>query len=81
MEFGFSADGIFTITTDKKDIADILAAVYGSPVVYEGEYFVSSYPYIAFNVISPDGSQSLTIPLLYEAAVEGIELDKDGIVF
>lgn len=76
-----SADGIFTITTDKKDIADILASVYGSPVVYEGEYFVSSYPYIALNVISPDGSQSLTIPLLYQAAVEGIELDKDGIVF
>ena len=73
-------DGTFTLTADKKDVADILEAVHGKSITLDGEYLTSIYPYIALSVTSPDGGQSLTIPLLFKVGVEGIELDEDGII-
>ena len=75
-----AADGTFTITVDKIDVADILEAVYGQTITLDGEYLTSIYPYIALSVTSPDGGQTLTVPLLFAVGVEGIELDKDGII-
>ena len=54
--------------------------MYGQTITLDGEYLISIYPYIALSVTSPDGGQSLTIPLLFKVGVEGIELDKDGII-
>ena len=73
-------DGTFTLTADKKDVLDILEAVHGKSITLDGEYLTSVYPYIALSVTSPDGGQSLTIPLLFKVGVEGIELDEDGII-
>lgn len=73
-------DGTFTLTADKKDVSDILEAVHGKSITLDGEYLTSLYPYIALSVTSPDGGQSLTIPLLFKVGVEGIELDEDGII-
>lgn len=73
-------DGTFTLTADKKDVSDILEAVHGKSITLDGEYLTSVYPYIALAVTSPDGGQSLTIPLLFKVGVEGIELDEDGII-
>ena len=74
-----SSDGTFTITMDKSDMSDILATVYSDSITLDGEYLLSSYPYIALSVTSPDGSQNITVPLLVDFA--RIELDKDGILF
>lgn len=76
-----SEDGTFTITADKNDVADILEAVYGQTITLDGEYLISVYPYIALSVTSPDGGQTLTVPLFFAAGTEIIEIDKDGIVF
>ena len=73
-------DGTFTLTADKKDVSDILEAVHGKSITLDGEYLTSVYPYIALSVTSPDGGQTLTVPLLFAVGVEGIELDKDGII-
>ena len=73
-------DGTFTLTADKKDVSDILEAVHGKSIMLDGEYLTSVYPYIALAVTSPDGGQSLTIPLLFKVGVEGIELDEDSII-
>lgn len=73
-------DGTFTLTADKKDVSDILEAVHGKSITLDGEYLTSLYPYIALSVTSPDGGQSLIIPLLFKVGVEGIELDEDGII-
>ncbi len=75
-----AADGTFAITADKIDVADILEAVYGQTITLDGEYLTSVYPYVALSVTSPDGGQTLTVPLLFAVGVEGIELDKDGII-
>lgn len=63
-------DGTFTLTADKKDVADILEAVHGKSITLDGEYLTSVYPYIALSVTSPDGGQTLTVPLLFVVARE-----------
>ncbi len=73
-------DGTFTVMVDKIDVADILEALHGKSITLDGEYLTSIYPYIALSVTSPDGGQSLTIPLLFKVGVEGIELNEDGII-
>ena len=76
-----SSDGTFTLAVDELTVADILNAVYAEGVTADGEYFLSDYPYIALSVTSPDGSETLYIPLRLSGMVSGVELDKDGIVF
>lgn len=75
-----TADGTFTIMTNKKDIADVLNVIYPEGVSVSGEYLIAVYPYIALSVTSPDGGQTLTVPLFFAVSVEDIELDEDGIV-
>ena len=46
----------------------------------EGAYSLKEYPYIALSVTSPDGEQTLTVPVSYYVAVEDITLDTDGVI-
>lgn len=74
-------DGTFTFTADKHSLQDILSAVYAdSTVIVDGEYSLKEFAYIALSVTSPDGKQTLTVPVSYYVAVEDITLDKDGII-
>ena len=74
-------DGTFTITANLKSVKDILEIVYGKSIVIDGQYYLYRYPYVALSVISPDGEQNLTVPLLFGALVEGINIDMEGVVF
>lgn len=76
-----SSDGTFTLTVDELTVMDILNAVYAEGVTADGEYLLFDYPYIALSVTSPDGSETLYIPLRLGDMVSGVELDKDGIIF
>ncbi len=74
-----SSDGTFTITTYIIDMSEILNAVYTEGVTMDGEYTLRSYPYVALYIVSPDGSESLTIPLYVD--IDGLQVNKVGIVF
>lgn len=74
-------DGTFIFSAEKYLLQDILAAVYAdSTVTVEGAYSLKEYPYIALSVTSPDGKQTLTVPVSYYVAVEDITLDTDGVI-
>ena len=75
-----AAGGSCTITGGKVSVGGILEVGDGQTITLDGEYLTSVYPYIALSVTSPDGGQTLTVPLLFAVGVEGIELDKDGII-
>lgn len=77
-----SDDGTFMLNSTPKYVTDILRAVYGDKAItVSGEYSVAEYPYIALSVTSPDKKQSLTVPLRWYIAVDGIKFDETQIVF
>lgn len=76
------SDGSFVLNAEIKSATDILEAIYGEgTIAADGEYLLSQYPYIALSITSSDGSQTLTIPLLWRIEAEGTNLDKIVIVF
>lgn len=76
-----SADGTFTLTANMDSVAGILESVYGQTVTLDGEYLLTDYPFIALSVTSPDGGQTLTVPLLFKVGVERVQVDQGVIVF
>lgn len=76
-----SADGEFAFKYSGKTIAEILSAVYGGKTVTVDNYELSKYPYIAIKIVSPDGKQTLTIPVLLYIAVDGVTLNPNEVIF
>ena len=76
-----SADGEFAFKYSGKTIAEILSAVYGGKTVTVDNYELSKYPYIAIKIVSPDGKQTLTVPVLLYIAVDGVTLNPNEVIF
>lgn len=77
-----SENGEFTILCSYKSVSEILQAVYGEKEIHaEADGNLLEYPYIAIKVISPDGKQTLTVPLLLYGVVTGIELNPSEVIF
>ena len=76
-----SADGEFSFKHSRKTIAEILSAVYGGKTVTVDNYELSKYPYIAIKIVSPDGKQTLTVPVLLYTAVDGVTLNPNEVIF
>lgn len=77
-----SENGEFTILCFYKSVSDILQAVYGEKEIHaEADGNLLEYPYIAIKVTSPDGKQTLTVPLLLYCVVTGIELNPSEVIF
>lgn len=77
-----SENGEFTILCSYKSVSEILQAVYGEKEIHaEADGNLLEYPYIAIKVTSPDGKQTLTVPLLLYGVVTGIELNPSEVIF
>lgn len=77
-----SENGEFTILCSYKSVSEILQAVYGKKEIHaEADGNLLEYPYIAIKVTSPDGKQTLTVPLLLYGIVTGIELNPSEVIF
>ena len=77
-----SENGEFTILFSYKSVSEILQAVYGEKESHaEADGNLLEYPYIAIKVTSPDGKQTLTVPLLLYGVVTGIELNPSEVIF
>lgn len=77
-----SENGEFTIYCSYKSVSEILQVVYGEEEIHaEADGNLLEYPYIAIKVTSPDGKQTLTVPLLLYGVVTGIELNPSEVIF
>ena len=76
-----SVDGEFAFKYSRKTIAEILSAVYGGKTITVDNYELSKYPYIAIKIVSPDGKQTLTVPVLLYIAVDGVTLNPNEVIF
>lgn len=77
-----SENGEFTILCSYKSVSEILQGVYGEKEIHaEADGNLLEYPYIAIKVTSPDGKQTLTVPLLLYGFVTGIELNPSEVIF
>lgn len=77
-----SENGEFTILCSYKSVSEILQGVYGEKEIHaEADGNLLEYPYIAIKVTSPDGKQTLTVPLLLYCFVTGIELNPSEVIF
>ena len=77
-----SENGEFTILCSYKSVSEILQSVYGEKEIHaEADGNLLEYPYIAIKVTSPDGKQTLTVPLLLYGVVTGIELNPSEVIF
>lgn len=76
-----SADGEFAFKCSRKTVAEILSAVYGGKTIAVDNYELSKYPYIAIKIVSPDGKQTLTVPVLLHIAVDGVTISPNEVVF
>ena len=76
-----SADGDFTIRYSARTVSEMLKTVNGKEITIENDYYLSAYPYVAIQVVSPDGKQTLTVPLLLYGFVTGIELNPNEVIF
>ena len=76
-----SVDGEFAFKYSRKTIAEILSAVYGGKTVTVDNYELSKYSYIAIKIVSPDGKQTLTVPVLLYIAVDGVTLNPNEVIF
>lgn len=76
-----SADGEFLFKHSRKTVAEILSAVYGGKTIAVDNYELSKYPYIAIKIVSPDGKQTFTVPVLLHIAVDGVTISPNEVVF
>lgn len=76
-----STDGEFAFKHSRKTIAEILSAVYGGKTVAVDNHELSKFPYIAIKIVSPDGKQTLTVPVLLHIAVDGVTLNPNEVIF
>ena len=78
-----SESGEFTLTYSSSNPLDILQKVRGKKIVLvEGYELSADYPYVALEIVSPDGAERLCLPIVLDyVAVSGIELDKSEVIF
>ena len=76
-----SADGDFTIRYSARTVSEMLKTVNGKEITIENDYYLSSYPYVAIQVVSPDGKQTLTVPLLLYISVDGVTMNPNEVIF
>lgn len=76
-----SADGDFTIKYSARAVSEMLKKVKCKEVTLENDYVLSAYPYVAIQVVSPDGKQTLTVPVLLYIAVDGVTLNPNEVIF
>ena len=76
-----SADGDFTIKYSARTVSEMLKKVKCKEVTLENDYVLSAYPYVAIQVVSPDGKQTLTVPVLLYIAVDGVTLNPNEVIF
>ncbi len=76
-----SADGDFTIKYSARTVSEMLKIVKGEEITLESDYALSAYPYVAIQVVSPDGKQKVTVPLLLYISVDGVTVAPDEVIF
>ena len=76
-----SADGDFTIRYSARTVSEMLKTVNGKEITIENDYYLSAYPYVAIQVVSPDGRQKLTVPLLLYISVDGVTINPNEVIF
>lgn len=76
-----SADGDFTIKYSARTVSEMLKKVKCKEVTLENDYVLSAYPYVAIQVVSPDGKQTLTVPVLLYIAVDGVTINPNEVIF
>ena len=76
-----SADGDFTIRYSARTVSEMLKTVNGKEITTENDYYLSAYPYVAIQVVSPDGKQTLTVPLLLYISVDGVTMNPNEVIF
>lgn len=76
-----SADGDFTIRYSARTVSEMLKTVNGKEITIENDYYLSAYPYVAIQVVSPDGKQTLTVPLLLYISVDGVTMNPSEVIF
>lgn len=76
-----SADGDFTIRYSARTVSEMLKTVNGKEIMIENDYYLSAYPYVAIQVVSPDGKQTLTVPLLLYISVDGVTMNPNEVIF
>lgn len=78
-----SESGEFTLTYSAGNPLEILQKVYGVKLaLVEGYELLALYPYVAVKIVSPDGKQTLSLPLSTNyTAVSEISLDKSEVIF
>lgn len=76
-----SADGDFTIRYSARTVSEMLKTVNGKEITIENDYYLSAYPYVAIQVVSPDGKQTLTVPLLLYISVDGVTMNPNEVIF
>ena len=82
-EINVSDDGSFLLHFNYKEMISMLEVLYGEDNVKMSQMVdISSYPYFALQVVSPDGEQVITIPFkcAYSLLV-GVVLDKSEVRF
>ncbi len=76
-----SADGDFTIKYSVSSVSEMLKTVKGKEITLESDHALSAYPYVAIQVVSPDGKQKVTVPLLLYISVESITINPNEVIF
>ena len=76
-----SAEGEFSICPRTDLMKAILSRAFGrKKITVDESILASSFPYFAISVTSPDGENTLLIPLLGTVPVTGVELDKTEVI-
>ena len=77
-----SPDGTFKLKISVKSVSDLLKIVYPDKnITTETDEFLSKYPYVALKIVSPDGSQTLTIPLKVGVMVDDVQISPNEVIF
>ena len=77
-----SSDGTFKLKISVSSVSDLLKIVYKDKnVSIENNEFLSQYPYVALKIVSPDGSQTLTIPLKVSVMVDDVQISPNEVIF
>ena len=77
-----SSDGTFKLKTSVSSVSDLLKIAYPEKnITVETDEFLSQYPYVALKIVSPDGKQTLTVPVLLYIAVDGVTLNPNEVIF
>ena len=77
----FSGEKDFTAKYSARTVSEMLKIVKGEEITLESDYALSAYPYVAIQVVSPDGKQKVTVPLLLYISVDGVTVAPDEVIF